>query len=175
MCAHTCEHSHMHDLAASAGVRIAGSAAEIPGSAAELPGSTANSADIIASGSGDVHAGNPAGRACRSHCSRGGVHVFLVVHVVLGFMRRAGRHDLGRVSLLGFARDARVWISRASCTLWIRYFHYFVRKAYKKTKSATIAMRVPASYRRNHDIACMVFATHDCFTIQRWTIRVAIH
>jgi len=79
------------------------------------------------------------------------------------------------LDIVVFARDARVWISRASCTLWIRYFHYFVRKAYKKTKSATIAMRVPASYRRNYDIACMVFATHDCFTIQRWTIRVAIH
>ena len=71
--------------------------------------------------------------------------------------------------------DARVWISRAPCTLWIRYFPYFVRKAYKKTKSATIAMRVPASYRRNYDIACVVFATHDCVTIQRWTIRVAMH
>ena len=79
------------------------------------------------------------------------------------------------LDIVVFARDARVWISRASCTLWIRYFHYFVRKAYKKTKSATIAMRVPASYRRNYDIACMVFATHDSFTIQRWTIRVAIH
>ena len=53
------------------------------------------------------------------------------------------------LDIVVFARDARVWISCASCTLWIRYFHYFVRKAYKKTKSATIAMRVPASYRRN--------------------------